>query len=99
MLAGLDAHVSRQDAALAAHVDPQVVSMWAYAGWIDPTTGERRKLQVVARDWRKRPLYRYGDVLEAERATRNSAKGRPRRARALPWADTDLNSNGISYAN
>jgi hypothetical protein len=101
MASALDAHISRQDAARAARVDPQVISMWAYAGWVDPETGERRKLEVVKRDWRKRPFYRYGDVLEAEKATRNSAKGRPRKARPAPaaWADLDLNSNGIRYAS
>lgn len=77
----MDARVSRQDAAHLAGVDPQVISMWAYTGWKDPSTGERRRLEVVDRDWRKRPLYRYGDVMAAEKATRRSPKGRPRRPR------------------
>lgn len=81
MPSGMDAHISRQDAAHLAGVDPQVISMWAYAGWKDPTTGERRRLEVVDRDWRKRPFYRYGDVMAAEQATRRSAKGRPRQQR------------------
>lgn len=82
MPSGMDAHVSRQDAAHLAGVDPQVISMWAYAGWKDPGTGVRRRLEVVDRDWRKRPFYRFGDVMDAEKATRRSARGRPRLARA-----------------
>jgi hypothetical protein len=100
MPAGMDAQISRQDAAHLARVDPQVISMWAYQGWVDPATGERRKLEVVARDWRKRPFYRYGDVMDAEAATRTSRSGRPRRDREMPraWAVLDLNSTGMRPA-
>ncbi|MEU4558546.1 hypothetical protein AB0F72_09150 [Actinoplanes sp. NPDC023936] len=76
--AGLDAHLSRQDAAHAAQVDPHVISLWASQGWRDPATGERRRLDVVHRDWRGRPYYRYGDVVAAEAATRQNKRGRPR---------------------
>ncbi len=101
MPSGMDAHLSRQDAAHAARVDPQVISMWAYQGWIDPATGERRKLQVIARDWRNRPFYRYGDVLAAEAATRTSSKGRRRRPQPAPksWAALDLNSADMTFVS
>lgn len=78
MPARYDAHISRRDAAHLARVDPHVISLWATQGWKDPDTGERRRLDVADRDWRGRPLYRYSDVVAAEAATRNSARGRPR---------------------
>ncbi len=96
MPSGMDAHITRQDAAHLAHVTPQVISMWAYNGWIDPATGERRKLEVVARDWRSRPCYRYGDVVAAEKAVRNSSRGRPRKERN--WPALNINSAGMSPA-
>lgn len=77
-----DAHITRAEAAAAARVDPHVISLWATQGWKDPATGERRRLEVVDRDWRGRPHYRYGDVVAAEAATRRNKRGRPRTRQA-----------------
>lgn len=85
MPSGYDAHITRQQAATAAGVDPHVISLWATQGWKDPATGQRRRLEVVDRDWRGRPFYRYGDVVTAEAATRRNNRGRPR-TRPAPLA-------------
>jgi hypothetical protein len=66
--------------------------MWVSRGWVDPETGERRKLETRGSNWQGRHLYRYGDVMTAERATRR--KGRRRDRSAL-----DLNSAGMTHAS
>lgn len=100
MPADMDAPLTRDLAATAAGVDPSVISMWAYRGWIDPDTGERRKLEVVGRDWRNRPQYRHGDVMAAERATRRSGKSHRRPASgAQSWAALDVNQPQMRYAS
>ncbi len=81
-----DAHINRADAAHAARVDPNVITLWTRQGWKDPDTGQRRYLEVAARDWRGRPQYRYGDIMAAEAATRASKRGRPRTRNAAPLA-------------
>ena len=91
-----DARLTRDLAAHAAEVKPSTVAMWASRGWVDPGSGERRKLEPVAYDWRGRPLYRYGDVMAAESATRR--RGRPRTG-PRSWTALDVNSNQVRYAN
>lgn len=86
--------LTRDLAAHAAGVSGSTVAMWASRGWADPTTGEHLVLKVAGRDWRKRPLYRYADVMAAERATRR--RGRRRGTQA--WAALDHNSSGLPVA-
>jgi hypothetical protein len=87
-----DALIDRDTAAYAAKVKPSAVAMWVSRGWRDPTTGERRKLEASGRNWRGGHLYRYGDVMAAELATRR--KGRPR-----DWAALNANSSGMARAS
>lgn len=90
-----DARLTRDLAAHAADVKPSTVAMWASRGWVDPVTGERRKLEVAARDWRGRPLFRYTDVMAAEQATRRRGRKRDKQT----WAALDINSAGFPLAS
>ena len=74
MLADLEAGLLRAQAAAAVGVTPHTVSMWALRGWTEPD-GTRRTLRVVGYR-RGARLYRYGDVLHAERVTRQSPQSR-----------------------
>ncbi len=81
--ANLDAGLPRALAAQAVHVTPGMVSMWAQRGWYD-ADGTHRTLRTVGHGRHGR-LYRYGDLLDAERATRysnQSARGVPRKRKA-----------------
>lgn len=89
-----DARLTRDLAAYAAGVKTSAVAMWVSRGWVDPTTGERRKLEVAARDWRGRPLFRYADVMAAEQATRR----RGRKRDTQHWTELDMNSGGMQHA-
>jgi hypothetical protein len=84
----------RDLAAYAAGVKPSTVAMWASRGWVDPDSGERRRLEPAGRDWRGRPLYAYADVMAAERGTRR----RGRRRDPRHWDDLDTNSSGMLHA-
>lgn len=86
-----DALIDRDTAAFAAKVKPSAVAMWVSRGWIDSATGERRKLASRGRNWQGCHLYRYGDVMDAERATRRT--GRPR-----DWTVLNINSSGMAHA-
>lgn len=85
--------LTRDLAALAAGVKPSAVAMWASRGWVDPATGERRKLEPASRDWRGRPLYRYGDVMAAEQATRRRGRQRDK----VKWQALNVNSSGMAH--
>ena len=63
------------------HTTINVILMWRNRGWIDDD-GERKYLAIAERDDNGRPLYRFGDLLDAERGTRRSRErtGLPRRA-------------------
>lgn len=87
-----DVLIDRDTAAFVAKVKPSAVTSWASRGWIDPGTGERRKLEAQGRDWQGRHLYRHGDVLAAEQATR-------RRGRRRDWAALNVNSSGMARAS
>jgi hypothetical protein len=73
-----DTGVPRQFAAVRLGVTPHTVSMWALRGYettvVDETTGEsrteHRRVRAVGW-WRGARLYRWGDLVEAEHATRN----------------------------
>jgi hypothetical protein len=75
-MTGLDALIDRETAAHVAKVSRSTVAMWVSRGWVDPTTGERRHLEVAGQDWAGRHLYRYGDVLAVEQATRRTGRRR-----------------------
>lgn len=62
MYEDFDALLPASLAARRANVSRQLVNYWRRTG----------KLQPVAVDQRGRPLYRHGDVLNVERATRRS---------------------------
>lgn len=97
MSPNFNAGLSRAQAALAASVSPATVSMWALRGWTN-RDGTQQSLTVVGRDSRGGRLYRYGDILAAEAATRrnpNSRRGTTRR----DWADLDVNSAGLPVAS
>jgi hypothetical protein len=73
----LDAGLTRAQAAQFLRVPGSTVSMWALSGWLAPD-GSRRQLTVMGRGPRKVRLYRLGDLLEAERDTRNNPNSRRR---------------------
>ncbi len=89
-----DRLLHRDVAAHAASVSPTTISIWASRGWVDPSTGERRVLEVAERDWRGRPLYRHADVLAAEQATRR----RGRKRDSAKWLELDVNPGGFPLA-
>lgn len=71
-----DAYVSLKAVAEWIGISPGTIRNWRYRGWIDKD-GTRRHHRVRDR------LYRYGDVVAAERDTR----GKPERChRQLPLA-------------
>jgi hypothetical protein len=65
------------EAARAAKVSVNVISNWRNKGWTG-LDGVRKKLPIVDYDGHGRPLYRYTDVLNAERETRRSGKSHRR---------------------
>lgn len=75
-----DAGVPRSVAAHHLHVSPHVVSMWALRGWVD-VDGTRRQMRVVGYAQGQR-LFRWGDLLDAERATRSNPRSSRHRSRA-----------------
>lgn len=77
-----NALVSASVAAEQLRVSIAVVCMWRNKGWIDPESGERRYLEIAGKDGRSK-LYRWGDLLIAERDTRSSPQCRRPRLRPL----------------
>lgn len=67
----LDAGLTATQAARAVGVSAAVVCLWHTRGWITGD-GHRRHLAVVGHGARGQRLYRYGDVVDAERDTRLS---------------------------
>lgn len=65
----LDALLTTDEAAALAHVDPARIRRWAKS--------YPAAMPVLSRDWRRRPRYRAGDVLEVERATRLGLRLKP----------------------
>lgn len=83
-----DVGVPRAFAARRLGVTPHTVSMWVQRGyvarWVDDDGHERtehRSVRVVGWHHGHR-LYRWGDLVEAERATRNSRRSTRHVARA-----------------
>lgn len=76
-----DAFLTRAQAAKVAHVSAAAVGKWHVRGWVD-RAGVRRWVQVK-RLANGNLLYRLGDILEAERDTRNNPKSR-RGSRRVP---------------
>lgn len=70
MAYNLDALLSARDAAHAFQTSIPVILMWRNRGWLDD--GEQLRLPVAGRSRTGRPLYRWGDLLVAERGTRIS---------------------------
>ena len=87
--------LSRELAAHAAGVKVSTIAMWVSRGWADPATGERHTLEVAARDWRGRPLFRYADVMAAEKATRRRGRKRDRDKQQ----QFDPDSSAMAYAS
>lgn len=86
-LAHPDAGLTRTEAVAALNgpfaddVTVHMVSMWALRGWVDPTTGERRKLRVVGVDRDGTRRYSHEDLVAADAATRlNTSRSHRRRA-------------------
>ncbi|MFG1872130.1 hypothetical protein [Micromonospora arborensis] len=69
-----DAYLTRAQAALITRMRESTIGNWRARGWVTPE-GERRHLAV-----RKQAdgtlKYRLGDILDAERDTRNNPKSR-----------------------
>lgn len=79
--AGLPIHL----AATYFNVTPATVKGWVTRGWAD-RRGRRHTVRVVGTDWRYGRLYRFGDLVEAERAARehpNSSRSEVRRKPAV----------------
>lgn len=89
-----DALLTRDVAAHAAGVKLSAITMWTSRGWVDPVTRERRKLEIVKRDWRGRALFRHADVMAAEQATRRRGRKRDKDK----WRALDVNSAGMAHA-
>lgn len=68
-----DAWVSRGQAAAAADVSPDTIGKWRARGWVDQF-GVWCQLRTK-RLGNGRLLYRFGDILDAERDTFLSGKG------------------------
>lgn len=86
LTANPDAGLPRALAARAVSVTPGMVSMWAQRGWYDQD-GAHHTLTVVGHHRTLGRLYRYGDLLAAEKATRHSEqsfRGVPRKRKAKP---------------
>lgn len=81
----MGALLTAREAAGRFHTSIAVILMWRNRGWSD-TDGEQHKLAVAGKDGRGRPVYRWSDLLAAERGTRQSRKrtGLPQRA----WLDS-----------
>lgn len=90
-----DVLLTRDIAAHAAGVKPSSITMWTSRGWLDPVTGQRRKLDVVRHDWRGRALFRYTDVMLAEQATRRRGRKRDK----AKWDALNVNSSGMAHAS
>jgi len=100
MRPNLEAGLTRAQAAQAVGVPPATVSMWALRGWLG-SDGVHHRLTVIGTDVRGGRLYRYGDILAAETATRrnpNSRRGTKQRRSPGDWAALDVNSGGMQYA-
>lgn len=80
--AGRDALLTARDAAHALQTTIPVILMWRNRGWVD-ADGQQRRLATVGRDHLGRKLYRWGELVDAERDTRNTRArvGLPPRAR------------------
>lgn len=75
-----DVGVPRSFAAARLGVNPHTVSMWVQRGWVD-AAGVKHKVRTVG--WfRGGRLYRWGDLVEAEWATRNNRRSTRHRDRA-----------------
>jgi hypothetical protein len=72
-----EAGLTRDQAARLLCVTPATVSMWALRGWRSED-GRRRTLTVVGYGHRNQRLFRLGDLLEAERDTRQNPNSRRR---------------------
>jgi len=86
------------EAAQAARVGLHVISNWRNKGWTSPD-GTHRKLPVAGYDRAGRPLYRYVDVLDAERETRRSGKSHRRHGPPQPdWDALDHKADHHAFA-
>jgi len=76
-IANPEAGLTRSQAVdkLGSDVTPAMVSMWVARGWLDPQ-GNRRHIRIVGTDERGARLYRYADLLAAEKHTRRSPQSR-----------------------
>ncbi len=86
--------VNSVEAAQAAQVSVNVISNWRNKGWLD-RDGQRKYLPVAGRDYRGMPLYRYGDVLNAERETRRSGKSHRRCPPPQDWAALNMQTASL----
>jgi DNA-binding transcriptional MerR regulator len=75
-----NAAVTRTEAATQLGVSPHTISMWVIRGWVNPE-GIRHHITVLGTDGRQR-LYRWGDLRDAERDTRNNKRSPRHKDRA-----------------
>jgi hypothetical protein len=68
------AWVSRGQASYLTGVSADAIGKWNARGWVDPATGQRRRL-TTRRLANGRLQYRLGDIQDAERDTHLSGKG------------------------
>ena len=94
-----DAWITRGQAALLTQVTPDTIGKWHARGWLD-AEGRRRHLTV--RSKRNGQLeYRLGDILDAERDTRNNPNSRrgsrraPAQVSAVPPALAGAGAPGL----
>lgn len=69
-----DAYLTRAQAALLTGVSLGAIGKWQHRGWLS-ANGERRRLSTKPAPGNKL-RYRLGDILDAERDTRNSPLSR-----------------------
>lgn len=86
-----DAWLTRAQAAQYAGVSTNTIGKWHAQGWLAPdgAEGRVRRHLTVKRRRDGNLLYRLGDVVDAERDTRNNTNSprNPLRAGARPWAE------------
>lgn len=75
-------HLTAREAAPRLRVHRTTINMWHSKGWLDPN-GQRRRLDIMGFTPDGARLYDWGQLLDAEQATRAKTQRSHRRSRRL----------------